>query len=111
SAPFARCPGSRRRGATAPPSCCLPARRAAASRASAEKLHGFCLKYRGATALLLRKARVSITNSTAELLVRAIIAGDPRVRHVPSKSRFEYAKGSLLIYAGMDDEQQRERLR
>lgn len=81
------------------------------SRLAAEKLHGFCLKYRGATALLLRKARVSITNSTAELLVRAIIAGDPRVRHVPSKSRFEYANGSLLIYAGMDDEQQRERLR
>jgi len=30
------------------------------SRLAAEKLHGFCLKYPGATALLLRKARVIV---------------------------------------------------
>jgi phage terminase large subunit len=81
------------------------------SRLAAEKLHGYCLKYPGATALLLRKARVSITNSTAELLRRAVIGGDPRVIHVPSKSRFDYRSGSVLMYAGLDDEGQRQRLR
>lgn len=81
------------------------------SRVAAEKLHGYCLRYPGATALLLRKARVSITNSTAELLTRAVIGPDRTVRHMPSKSRFEYANGSLLIYAGMDGDEQRERLR
>lgn len=81
------------------------------SRLAAEKLHGFCLKYPGATALLVRKARVSITNSTAELLRRVVVGDDPRVAHVPSKSRFEYANGSVLMYTGLDDEGQRQRLR
>lgn len=81
------------------------------SRLAAEKLHGYLLRYAGATGLLLRKARVSITNSTAELLKRAVIGHDPRVLHVPSKSRFEYANGSVLMYAGLDSEEQRARLR
>jgi hypothetical protein len=81
------------------------------SRLAAEKLHGYCLKYPGATALLLRKARVSITNSSAELFKRAVIGPDPSVHHVSTKSRFEYRNGSLLIYAGLNDEEDRERLR
>jgi terminase large subunit-like protein len=81
------------------------------SRLAAEKLHGYCLKYPGASALLVRKARVSITNSTAELLRRVVIGDDPRVVHVPSKSRFEYRNGSTLLYTGLDDEGQRQRLR
>lgn len=81
------------------------------SRLAAEKLHGFCLRYPGATALLVRKARVSITNSTAELLKRAVIGDDPRVVHRPSNSRFDYANGSVLMYTGLDDEGQRQRLR
>jgi phage terminase large subunit len=81
------------------------------SRIAAQKLHDFCLRYRGATALVVRKARVSITNSTAEFFVQSVIGGDPRVRHVPSKSRFEYANGSRLIYTGLDDEEQRKRIR
>lgn len=81
------------------------------SRLAAEKLHGYCLKYANATALLIRKARVSITNSTAELLRRSVIGDDPWVTHVPSKSRFEYANGSTLMYTGLDDDHQRQRLR
>lgn len=81
------------------------------SRLAAEKLHGFCLRYPGATALLIRKARVSITNSTAELLKRAVIGDDPRIVHRPSNSRFDYANGSVLMYTGLDDEGQRQRLR
>lgn len=81
------------------------------SRLAAEKLHGFCLRYAGASALLIRKARVSITNSAEFLLRREVIGDDPGVTHVPSKSRFEYANGSVLMYTGLDDEGQRQRLR
>ncbi len=81
------------------------------SRLAAEKLHGYCLKYPGASALLIRKARASITNSTAELLRRAVIGDDRSVVHVFSKNRFEYANGSVLMYTGLDDESQRQRLR
>lgn len=81
------------------------------SRIAAQKLHDFCLRYRGATALIVRKARVSITNSTSEFLQQSVIGDDPRVRHMPSKSRFEYANRSKLMYAGLDDEEQRKRIR
>jgi terminase large subunit-like protein len=81
------------------------------SRMAAQKLHDFCLRYRGATALIIRKARVSITNSAAEFLQESVIGRDPRVRHLPSKSRFEYANRSKLLYAGLDDEEQRRRIR
>src|SRR6476660_2964359 len=77
------------------------------SRLAAEKLHGYCLKYPGATALLISKARVSITNSTALLFSRVVIGDDPRIAHVSSHSRFEYANGSVLMYVGLDDEGQR----
>lgn len=81
------------------------------SRLAAEKVHGYLLKYAGATGLVLRKVRVSLTNSTVEQLKRNIIGPDPRVKHVASKSRFEYSNGSMLIYAGLEDDTQRERLR
>jgi len=81
------------------------------SRIAAQKLHDFCLRYRGATALVVRKARVSITNSAAEFLQESVIGNDPRVRHMPSKSRFEYANRSKLMYTGLDDEEQRKRIR
>jgi len=81
------------------------------SRVAAQKLHDFCLRYRGATALIVRKARVSITNSTAEFLQQSVVGNDPRVRHIPSKSRFEYTNKSKLMYVGLDDEGQRKRIR
>ncbi len=81
------------------------------SRLAAEKLHGYCLRYPGATALLLRKVKVSMTSGAVLLLARTIIGPDPRVTHYPSKSRFEYANGAMLLYAGLEDEKQRERLK
>lgn len=81
------------------------------SRLAAEKLHGYCLKYPGATALLLRKVKVSMTSGAVLLIDRRIIGADPSVIHYPSKSRFEYANGSMLLYAGLEDEKQRERLK
>lgn len=81
------------------------------SRLAAEKLHGFCLKYPGAMALVLRKVKVSMTSGAVLMIARKIIGNDHRVRHLPSKSRFEYSNGSILVYAGLEDESQRDRLK
>lgn len=81
------------------------------SRLAAEKLHGFCLKYPGAMALMLRKTRSSMTNSTTLFMDRRVMGPDPKVLHRPSKNRFEYTNGSILVYGGMANEEQREQVR
>lgn len=81
------------------------------SRFAGEKLHGYCKRYAGTMALMLRKTRESMTNSTVLLMDRTVIANDSGVRHLSSKSRFEYVNGSILAYGGMKDEQQREQIR
>ena len=81
------------------------------SRLAAEKLHGFCLRYPGAIAMVLRKERVTLTNSTLPMLERQVFGDDPLVRHAPSRHRYEYANGSMLIYGGMADDEQRENVR
>lgn len=81
------------------------------SRLAAEKIHAYCLRYPGAMGLMLRKTRESMTNSTVLFMSRSVVGDDPRVRHYPSKSRFEYANGSVLAYGGMADEHQREQIR
>jgi phage terminase large subunit len=77
----------------------------------AEKVHAYCLRYPGSTALVLRKIRQSMTNSTVLFLDRMVIGSDPRVHHYPSKNRFEYNNGSVLAYGGMANEEQREQIR
>lgn len=62
-------------------------------------------------ALILRKVKVSLTSGAVLMLDRRVIGNDPGVRHMPSKSRFEYTNGSILAYAGLEDERQRERLK
>ena len=81
------------------------------SRLAAEKLHGFCLRYPGATALALRKKRESMVNSTVLVLDREVIGRDVQVHHYPTKHRFEYSNGSILAYGGMADDEQREQIR
>lgn len=76
-----------------------------------EKVHGFLMKYPGATGLVLRKVRESMSNSTLLFLEREVIGGDPRVVHRRKDFRFEYDNGSVLAYGGMKDEGQRERIR
>jgi len=51
------------------------------SRIAAEKLHGFCLRYPGAFALLARKTRVSMTKGSILFLKETIIGADPAVKH------------------------------
>lgn len=81
------------------------------SRVAAEKLHAFCKAYPGAMAIMLRKKRQSMTNSTVLFMDRTIIGRDPTVTHFSSKLRFEYDNGSVLAYGGMADEEQMEQIR
>jgi hypothetical protein len=81
-----------------------------------EKINAYCLKYPGAFALLIRKVKTSMTSGAAlffedEVAVsRAenIMSG---ALHLPSKSRFEYAKGSMAAYLGLEDAKQLQRLK
>lgn len=81
------------------------------SRFAMEKLHAFCKKYDGATALMVRKTRESMTNSTVLQFCTEVVGHDPDVEHIESKHRFEYRNGSILAYGGMKDEYQREQVR
>lgn len=81
------------------------------SRVAAEKIHAFCLRYPGATCLMLRKTRASMTNSTVLFVERVVIGNDPRVKKIDSKSRFEYPNGSVLAWGGMCSQDQREQIR
>ena len=81
------------------------------SRLAAEKVHSYCLKYPGSSAAVLRKVRAVMANSTLLFLKRQVIGNDPRVKHKQSDFRFEYDNGSILMYGGMKDDDQRERIR
>lgn len=81
------------------------------SRLAAEKINGYCLQYPNTMAVMLRKTRESMTNSTVLFMERTVIAGQHGVKHYPSKRRFEYTNGSILAYGGMKNEEQREQIR
>lgn len=78
---------------------------------ASNKIHGYLKRYQNAMGLMIRKTRNSMTNSTVLFMERTVIGEDPQVRHYPSKSRFEYANGSILAYGGMANEDQREQIR
>lgn len=81
-----------------------------------EKINAFCLKYPGAFALLVRKVKASMTSGTALFFedevslseAESIMSG---AVHKQSKSRFEYANGSMAVYIGLEDAKQLNRLR
>lgn len=81
------------------------------SRLAAEKLHGYCLRYPGAFALIVRKTRASMTKGVVLFLKQTVIGPDPNVAHLKSEDLFYYKNGSMLAYLGLEDEAQRERLK
>jgi len=84
------------------------------SRVAAEKIHAFCLKYPGATALILRKTRTSMFNSTVAFLKSAVFSRmmkNGQIRHNSTERRFEYWNGSVIVYGGMATDDQREAIR
>src|SRR5689334_20727973 len=65
------------------------------SRLAGEKVHAYCLKYPGATALIARKAKTSMSGGTILFMRRKVVGSAPNVRWVDSpKFRFEYDNGS-----------------
>lgn len=82
------------------------------SRLAAEKIHAYCLKYPGATALITRKTKTSMSGGTILFMRRKVVGRDPNVRWVDSpKYRFEYKNGSILQFIGLLDEDARENLK
>lgn len=82
------------------------------SRLAAEIVNAFCLKYPGATALMLRKTAESAKNSIALFMEHTVMGGENRIaQHRRSDNRFDYPNGSMLHYGGMKDDYQREKVR
>ena len=81
------------------------------SRLAAEKVHGFCLRYPRAVAIVVRKTRESLAPSAVFLLRRQVIGRDPLVSYLDQKRWFRYANGSVIFCLGMNDEAAAQRLR
>lgn len=81
------------------------------SRLAAEKIHGYCLKYPGATWLMLRKARQWCAYSIFPFYEQTVVGNDPRVTPNRSLGAFVYDNGSTVYTGGMLDDKQREAVR
>lgn len=82
------------------------------SRLAGEKAHAFCLKYPGATAIVARKIKLSMSAGIMLFFRRKIVGSDRSVRWIDSpKSRFEYRNGSILQFVGLADDDARENLK
>lgn len=80
------------------------------SRVAAEKVHAYCKKYPGATAIGLRKAREYASKSVVYAL-KSAIGDDTTVRYNASDLMFYYENGSKIFIAGLKDESQRQAIR
>jgi phage terminase large subunit len=69
------------------------------------------MNYPHSTALALRKTRESVRNSVVSFFQNEIFGNDPRINHKPSDYRFEYPNGSVIVYGGMKDKEQREAIK
>jgi hypothetical protein len=80
------------------------------SRLAGEKIHGFCLHYPGATAVISRKAEDDMKISTIPLMLETVmdIANEPRCTYHTRSNRVTYENGSELIFKGIWDERSRE---
>lgn len=81
------------------------------SRLAAEKVHGYCLKYPGATWLMLRKAREWASRSIVAFYRETVVGNDARVTFNKSEGAFYYQNGSVVYSGGMLDDRQREAVR
>lgn len=81
------------------------------SRLAAEKIHGYCMKYPGATWLMLRKAREWTTRSIVAFYAQTVVGPTGGVRFNRSEGAFYYANGSTVYSGGMLDDKQREAVR
>lgn len=76
---------------------------------AAEKMHALMMRYPNSVGLCVRKFFSSLRNSVLPLLDETVIG--PSAAHAKANHRFEYPNGSMLCYAGVSDEKQREALK
>lgn len=81
------------------------------SRLAAEKVHGYCKKYPGATWLMMRKAREWCGKSILPFYAQTVVGRDPDVRLNKSDGTFYYRNGSVVYTGGMLNRDQREAVR
>jgi len=81
------------------------------STVAANKCHGFMMKYPGATGLILRKERASMAGSTILFYLKHVVGNDSRIKFNKSENILRYPNGSLVVFAGMADAEQSERIR
>jgi hypothetical protein len=84
------------------------------TRVAAEKVHAFCLKYPGATALIVRKTKTSMHNSTIAFIKNVVFGrmiATGQIKHNSTERRFEYWNGSIIVYGGMASDEQKEDIR
>jgi phage terminase large subunit len=81
------------------------------SRLAAEKIHAYCMKYPGVTAVALRKDRTAANKSIVPFLLNTVMGGTSWGTYLKTDGLFEYKNGSQLWIAGVRDESQRQQLR
>jgi PBSX family phage terminase large subunit len=81
------------------------------SRLAAEKIHGYCLKYAGATGIVGRKDRASAAKSVVPILRYAVQSGTDWGEYKKTDMLFEYNNGSLIYVTGLKDDNQLEALK
>lgn len=81
------------------------------SRLGLELLNRYMLNNKGATGLMMRKAREWTGKSIVPFMKQAIINRNPDVVMKKSDSLFQYPENSILYWGGMKDDDQRESIR
>lgn len=81
------------------------------SRLLLEKVHGFMLKYPGATGIVGRKDRTSAGKSVVPFLLHAVMGDTDWGHFLKTDGLFEYKNGSQLWVVGLDGTEQRESLK
>lgn len=81
------------------------------SKVAAEKIHAYCMKYPGVTAVALRKDRTAANKSVVPFLLNSVMGGTNWGQYLKTDGLFEYKNGSQLWIAGVRDESQRQQLR
>jgi len=81
------------------------------SRLAAEKIHGYCLKYPGATGVVGRKDRASAAKSVVPMLRYTVQSDTNWGTYKISDQVFDYNNGSLIYVVGLKDKGQLEALK
>lgn len=74
------------------------------------KAIAFCKQFPGAFVVIARKSRESLRKSTL-VMMDNLVANDDSIRHMPSRSMYVFDNGSIILYVGAKDRQQREAIR